>query len=78
MYALRERFEDLLLKLRAKSSLHQIRKGNRSVSEYALEFRRLASKLSNCPESLKIEHFKAGLKPKILEWSLARGRPQML
>ncbi|XP_025033052.1 vomeronasal type-2 receptor 26-like, partial [Python bivittatus] len=59
-----------------RQKLHQQSwKRGKSVLEYALEFWRLAEKLTDWLESLRGEYFKRGLNPEILERALERDDP---
>uniref|UniRef100_A0ACB8G3T1 Uncharacterized protein n=1 Tax=Sphaerodactylus townsendi TaxID=933632 RepID=A0ACB8G3T1_9SAUR len=72
------RFEDPLAEEKARAALQRLRQGNRSVSDFVAEFRRLASRLRGWPEMVLVQLFKDALHPKVLQWSLVHGDPPTL
>ena len=45
------------------------------MSEYAMEFKALAGKVTDWSESTKVDYFKGGLQHEILGWSLGWADP---
>uniref|UniRef100_A0ACB8G550 Uncharacterized protein n=1 Tax=Sphaerodactylus townsendi TaxID=933632 RepID=A0ACB8G550_9SAUR len=78
LLALHHRFEDPLAEEKARTTLQQLRQGNHSVSDFAAEFCRLASRLQGWPELVLVQLFKDALHPKVLQWGLIQGDPETL
>uniref|UniRef100_A0ACB8FC98 Uncharacterized protein n=1 Tax=Sphaerodactylus townsendi TaxID=933632 RepID=A0ACB8FC98_9SAUR len=78
LMALRRRFEDPLTEEKVQAALRRLWQESRSVSDFAVEFRRLASRLRGWPEMVLVQLFKDALHPKILQWSLINGDPETL
>uniref|UniRef100_A0ACB8EC51 Uncharacterized protein n=1 Tax=Sphaerodactylus townsendi TaxID=933632 RepID=A0ACB8EC51_9SAUR len=78
LLALRQRFEDPLAEEKARGELKRLQQGNRSVSEFATDFLRLASHMRGRPELVLVQLFKDALHPKVLQWALIHGDPETL
>uniref|UniRef100_A0ACB8F7R2 Uncharacterized protein n=1 Tax=Sphaerodactylus townsendi TaxID=933632 RepID=A0ACB8F7R2_9SAUR len=73
LLALRQHFEDPLAEEKAPGELQRLRQGNRSLSDFAGEFHRLASWLRGWPKMDLVQIFKDALHPKLLQWALVQG-----
>uniref|UniRef100_A0ACB8F0S9 Uncharacterized protein n=1 Tax=Sphaerodactylus townsendi TaxID=933632 RepID=A0ACB8F0S9_9SAUR len=67
LLALRLRFEDPLTEEKAQASLQRLQQGTRSISDFAAEVRRLASRLRGWPELVLVQLFKDALSTEIQE-----------
>uniref|UniRef100_A0ACB8E6N1 Uncharacterized protein n=1 Tax=Sphaerodactylus townsendi TaxID=933632 RepID=A0ACB8E6N1_9SAUR len=78
LLAQRQRFEGPLAEEKAWGKLQCLWQGNHSVSEFATDFRRLASRLRGWPELVLVQLFKDALHPKVLQWALIHCDSEML